>query len=78
MSASGTGSPTPPLQVQDITADPEAMRWATVCAWLPGTGYCGNRECSVDCVFRPQREADAGCVQRWRRLRRTSHRRPVR
>jgi len=77
MSVSRIGSPTSSLQAQDLAADPEAARWARVCAWLPGTGYCGNRECSADCVFRPQREADAGRVQRWR-LRRTSHRRPVR
>jgi hypothetical protein len=53
-----------------LAAQPAAAVWARSCAWVPGTGHCRQRDCSPACIFRPQREAEAVRVQRWRRLRR--------
>ena len=61
-----------------LAADPEAARWARDCAWVPGTGHCRDRACSEACIFRPQREAEALRVVRWRRLRRIFLRRRLR
>jgi hypothetical protein len=61
-----------------LAADPEAARWARDCAWVPGTGHCCDRLCSELCLFRPQREAEAARLMRWRRLRRIFLRRRLR
>ena len=53
-----------------LAARPAAPRWARLCGWVPGTGYCRSRDCGEACVFRAQRAAEAGRVTRWRRLRR--------
>jgi hypothetical protein len=71
--------PLEPLsRAQDLAAEPEALRWARECAWVPGTGHCRDRNCGWACIFRPQREAEAARVGRWRRLRRMFLRRQVR
>ena len=38
-----------------MVADPEALRWARDCAWVPGTGHCRNRPCNTGCLFRARR-----------------------
>jgi len=53
-----------------LAADPDAVHWARECAWVPGTGHCGNRRCSAECLFRPQRLAEAGRITTLRRSRR--------
>jgi hypothetical protein len=60
---------------QLLAAEPEVARWARDCAWVPGTGHCGNRHCSEACAFRPQREAEIAGVLRRRRIRRIFSRR---
>jgi hypothetical protein len=55
----------------ELAAIPGAERWARECEWLPGTGHCRNRGCVADCLFRPQREAEAAAIIRRRRRRRT-------
>jgi hypothetical protein len=70
MAAGETGRPNLSMRAQDLAAEPEAMHWAQFCAWVPGTGYCRNHDCSDACLFHEQREADVRSVQRWRRLRR--------
>ncbi len=60
----------PPTCAQNLAAEPEAARWAGLCAWVPGTGHCRNRDCSEACLFHAQRSADERRVRRWRRLRR--------
>lgn len=74
----GAGPPDPLRHVENLAAEPEAMRWASDCAWVPGTGHCRDRNCGWTCVFRPQREAEAARIGRWRRLRRMFLRRQVR
>jgi len=59
-----------PSPIAELAADPEAQRWARDCAWLPGTGHCRNRPCSLACLFRHQRLAEARRILRWRRIRR--------
>jgi hypothetical protein len=54
----------------ELTAHPDALRWAHECGWVPGTGHCRNRGCASECLFRPQREAEARQVVRARRRRR--------
>jgi hypothetical protein len=78
MAAFEAGRPNLALCVQDLASHPEALCWAAVCAWVPGTGYCRNRDCSEACLLRAQCEADAARVRRWRRLRRIFGRRPGR
>ena len=56
----------------ELAADPEAPRWARDCAWVPGTGHCRNRPCSIACLFRTQRKAEAEGVVHSRRQRRPS------
>jgi hypothetical protein len=78
MPATGVGPTNPLPRAEYLAAEPDAMRWARECAWVPGTGHCRNRPCDEACNFRPQREAEAARVLRWRRLRRIFLRRPVR
>lgn len=66
----GDGSPDLLPYAENLAAEPDALRWARECAWVPGTGHCRNRNCDPACLFRPQREAEAIRVRRWRRLRR--------
>jgi len=54
----------------ELAAHPDALRWARECGWIPGTGHCRNRGCADECLFRPQREAEARRVIRDRRQRR--------
>jgi len=70
MAASEAGRPNLALRARDLATDPEAPQWVAVCAWVPGTGHCRNRDCSDACLLRAQCEADAARVRRWRRLRR--------
>ena len=70
--------PAPLPRADELAAEPGAARWARACAWVPGTGHCRNRLCSVSCTFRPQRDAEARRLTRWRRLRRMFVRRLVR
>ena len=69
----GEGGPASPLSggIAELAADPRALRWARECAWLPGTGYCRNRPCSAECLFRPQREAEMMRLKTDRRRRRS-------
>lgn len=61
--------------IAELVADPEAHRWARECGWVPGTGHCRNRPCGWNCLFRPQREADASRLLQQRQQRRRAHRR---
>jgi len=70
MGAFATSPASPRSRAEDLAGDPEAVCWAQLCAWVPGTGYCRNHDCGDACPFRPQREAEARNVRRWRRLRR--------
>jgi hypothetical protein len=70
MAAGETGRRDLSMQAHDLAAEPEAVHWAQVCAWVPGTGHCRNRDCSNACLFHQQLEADEQRIQRWRRLRR--------
>ena len=53
----------------ELAAHPDALHWANECGWLPGTGHCRNRDCASECLFRPQREAEARRIVRVRRRR---------
>ncbi|HZK91596.1 MAG TPA: hypothetical protein VFC56_15735 [Stellaceae bacterium] len=64
--------------MENLAAEPDAARWAQICAWVPGTGHCRNRDCHEACIFHSQREAEARRVVRWRHLRRIFARRQVR
>ena len=66
------------LRVENLAAEPGAMRWAGDCGWVPGTGHCRDRGCADACLFSEQREAEARRLQRWRRLRRMFARRSLR
>ncbi len=57
-------------RIAEIAADPDAVRWALDCAWVPGTGHCQNRPCSTDCLFREQRVTEASRIEHARRQRR--------
>jgi hypothetical protein len=70
MAAIGAGPPSLLARLKSLAIEPQASHWARLCAWVPGTGYCRNRDCSETCLFRAQREAEAARLQRWRRLRR--------
>jgi hypothetical protein len=70
MATFAAGPPEPSPAIAKLAAEPDAAHWARVCAWVPGTGYCRNRDCGDACIFRAQREAEARNVRRWRRLRR--------
>lgn len=50
---------------------------ARTCGWVPGTGYCRNRDCGTGCSFAAQRAAEVRQVQRLRRGRRLAPRRSV-
>ena len=78
MNSFGAGSTRLPTRAQELAVDPAAAGWARACAWVPGTGHCRRRDCLSACLFRPQREAEARRVQRWRRLRRIFAARPMR
>ena len=67
------GPPSLLSRAQELAAEPDAAYWAAVCAWVPGTGHCRNRECCENCLFQPQRLAEADRVRRWRRLRGGEH-----
>ena len=54
----------------ELAGHPDALRWAHECGWVPGTGHCRNRDCSTECLFQPQREAEARRIVRTRRRRR--------
>ena len=70
MAAGEIGRPNLSMRARDLAAEPEAVRWAQFCAWVPGTGHCRNHDCSDACLFHDQREADERRIRRWRRLRR--------
>lgn len=57
----------------ELAAAPDALRWAQICGWVPGTGHCTDRACAGDCLFHPQREAEAWSISRDRRRRRVGH-----
>ena len=63
-----------PACIARLAAKPDAARWARNCAWVPGSGYCRNRPCSTQCVFREQRAAEADWLADTRRRRRLSQR----
>jgi hypothetical protein len=70
MPASEPG-PSPDLvKLIELAQHPDALRWAHECGWVPGTGHCRNRGCASECLFRPQREAEARGIVRARRRRR--------
>src|SRR4051794_21105227 len=54
----------------ELAGHPDTLRWAHECGWVPGTGHCRNRDCSTECLFQPQREAEARRIVRTRRRRR--------
>jgi hypothetical protein len=60
--------------IAELAAEPDAIRWAEHCAWIPGTGYCSNQPCSIECLFRAQRDAEAAGIIETRRQRRDSRR----
>jgi hypothetical protein len=66
----GINPPDPPSRAERLAEQPGAALWALLCGWVPGTGYCRNRQCDEACVFRTQRLGEAHFVSRWRRLRR--------
>ena len=70
MAAFAAGPPESSPAVAELVEEPYAVHWARACAWVPGTGYCRNRDCGNACIFRLQREVEARNVRRWRRLRR--------
>jgi hypothetical protein len=57
------------LQFIELASHPDALHWAHECGWVPGTGHCRQRDCASACLFRPQREAEAGRILRIRRRR---------
>ena len=61
-------------RVAELATDPDALRWAYQCGWVPGTGYCRNRDCGSGCLLRPQCEAEANRILRLRRQRRRAQR----
>jgi len=63
-----------PARVLALAAHPGASIWARECGWVPGTGYCRRRPCSVACVFRDQIMAEADRIAGTRRIRRPSQR----
>ena len=82
MAASDAGLLPAIARIAALAADPDAPRWARDCAWIPGTGFCPERTCQEDCMFRAQRVAEAGRIGRLRQARRPTQRaltgRPVR
>ena len=58
------------LRAAEMAAGPEADYWASRCGWVPGTGYCRNRDCGAACLFGPQCETEARHVKARRRERR--------
>jgi hypothetical protein len=75
MHPTGAGLFDPSSLAASLAAEPEASHWAEACEWVPGTGHCRAPACAEACLFRPQREAEARRVLRWRRLRRMFARR---
>lgn len=69
------GSPDVPSGARELACEPDAVHWAEVCGWVPGTGHCDDRGCADGCVFRAQRAAEAATIIRRRRLRRIQHHR---
>jgi hypothetical protein len=61
--------------VAELAHKPTAAFWAEACGWVPGTGHCRNRDCTVACLFESQRVAELRRITRWRRLRRVFSRR---
>ena len=72
--ASDRDLPPPPARIAQLAVRPEAARWGRECAWVPGSGYCRRRPCSVACVFQGQRAAEADRLAGERRKRRASQR----
>ena len=66
-----------PDKLAEIAAAPDAPRWASDCAWVPGSGHCRNRPCSLACLFRTQRDAEAARILQTRRRRRQRRHRSV-
>lgn len=60
-------------RVRELAVAPDAAYWARICSWVPGTGHCRNRACAGECLFHPQREAEAEAIRRDRRRRRGVH-----
>ena len=61
-------------QARDLALLPDALHWAGTCGWVPGTGYCHNRQCGVACPFAPHCGAEARRAVRSRRERRLPRR----
>jgi hypothetical protein len=59
-------------EARDLAIEPDAARWAASCGWLPGTGHCRKRDCSIACILRPGRDAEGRRIARRRRLRRAA------
>jgi hypothetical protein len=81
--ADSDAGPLPAIaRIAALAADPDAPRWARDCAWIPDTGFCPERTCQEDCMFRAQRMTEARRVVRLRQARRPTQRplagRPVR
>lgn len=70
MPASEAGLSPDLVNLVELAAHPDALRWAHECGWVPGTGHCLTRDCASECLFRMQREAEARQVVRARRHRR--------
>jgi len=75
MAVTPTDAPALAARVRELAAAPDAMHWARVCGWVPGTGHCRDRACAGDCLFDPQRDAEAQSIRRDRRRRRGPPRR---
>jgi hypothetical protein len=58
------------LRAAELATSSQAEHWASACGWVPGTGHCQNRDCSAQCLFHLQWEAEAGQIKRRRRRRR--------
>lgn len=63
-------------EIAELLDNGDAARWARDCGWIPGSGYCNNRDCDSACPFRAQLMADLARVIR-SRLRRRHTGRPA-
>ena len=71
MSDKSAGSPSA-TAIRRLAALPEAEHWAHDCGWLPGTGYCLQRDCAAACIFHIDREHEREQIRIWRMQRRGS------
>ncbi|MBV9824831.1 MAG: hypothetical protein JO001_03990 [Alphaproteobacteria bacterium] len=62
--------PLPPAAITELLDDNDAERWARDCGWIPGSGYCRNRDCTGECPFGTQLAAERARVIRARLSRR--------